>query len=301
MSTTLDSLIPAIAGAGIAVILASAAAAIGYASRFDKTPQHTSKLTGQEWVDELLDGHDGRFYNELGMHKHVFQKLLKVLQRMTGFDDTKHISAEEQLSIFLHFARRALSNRGLQERFQRSGDTISKCACLSSQIDKSSDVYARTIHRVLDALTSGTVHGAYMKLPTSETSVPDEIRDSPKFFPWFKDCIGALDGTHIAAFVPEASRASFRNRKGHVSQNVLAASSMDMLFLYVLPGWEGSASDSRVLEDARATSFKVPHGRYYLADAGYGGSDVVMVPYRGVRYHLKEWGTTKQRYASSRL
>ena len=36
----------------------------------------------------------------------------------------------------------------------------------------------------------------------------------------------------------------------------------DMQFIYVLPGWEGSAHDGRVLRDAvtRRTGLKVPQG-----------------------------------------
>ena len=112
--------------AGLSLIVAGGACAATYASRFDKVPQHTSKLRGQDWVNELLEGHDIRFHNELGMHKHVFQRLLKVLGRQAGLCDTRHVSAEEQLAIFLHFMHRAVSNRGLQEHFQRSPDTITR-------------------------------------------------------------------------------------------------------------------------------------------------------------------------------
>ena len=41
-----------------------------------------------------------------------------------------------------------------------------------------------------------------------------------------------------------------RNRKGDVSQNVLGVVDFHMLFTYVLAGWEGSAHDGRVLDDA---------------------------------------------------
>jgi hypothetical protein len=51
--------------------------------------------------------------------------------------------------------------------------------------------------------------------------------------------------------------------------------SKDVSFVYCLPGWEGSASDARVYEDARAKDFAIPEGKYYLADAGYGLSDTV--------------------------
>lgn len=136
----------------------------------------------------------------------------------------------------------------------------------------------------------------YVKLP-STTSVPPEIQMEPKFFPFFKDCLGAIDGTHINVFVPERDTARYRNRKGTISQNVLAACSFDLRFLYVRAGWEGSAGDGRTYEDARAHDFAIPEGKYYLADAGFPSCDTLLVPYRGVRYHLKEWGRSNQKYA----
>ncbi|KAL0430948.1 UNVERIFIED_CONTAM: hypothetical protein Sradi_0720800, partial [Sesamum radiatum] len=34
---------------------------------------------------------------------------------------------------------------------------------------------------------------------------------------------------------------------------------------------------------------KVPTGNYYLCDNGYGNVEGFLTPYKGVRYHLKEW------------
>jgi hypothetical protein len=72
---------------------------------------------------------------------------------------------------------------------------------------------------------------------------------------------------------------------------VLAGITFDVKFTYVLAGWEGSAHDSRVLNDAltRPGGFKIPEGKYYLGDAGYGNRNGILSPYRGVRYHLKEF------------
>lgn len=91
-----------------------------------KTPQHTSKLTGSEWVQELAYGHPSRCRNNLGLNKHVFQRLLSELMARAGLEDSKHIKASEQLAIFLYLATTGLSNRKTQERLQRSADTISK-------------------------------------------------------------------------------------------------------------------------------------------------------------------------------
>src|ERR1700677_5048787 len=145
----------------------------------------------------------------------------------------------------------------------------------------------RCVHRILDVLTSEKIYGAYVKLPTRNSLVPDEIRESIDIWPFFRDCVGAIDGSHIPAFVPKSMRVRFRDRKGQISQNVLAVCSMNMEFLYVLPGWEGSAADSCVFENARREDFRIPDGHYYLADAGYGNCDALLVPYRGGRSHLK--------------
>jgi len=43
---------------------------------------------------------------------------------------------------------------------------------------------------------------------------------------------------------------TYRNRKGRTSQNVLCACDFDMWFTFVAASWEGTAHDSKVLENA---------------------------------------------------
>ncbi|KAK1377379.1 Nuclease HARBI [Heracleum sosnowskyi] len=107
----------------------------------------------------------------------------------------------------------------------------------------------------------------------------------------FVDCVGAIDGTHVQASVPIKIQGKFRGRKDDTTQNVLAAITFDLKFSYVLAGWEGSARDSRVLNDAlsRRDGLKIAEGKYYLGDAGYGIQNGVISSYHSVRYHLKEY------------
>jgi len=154
----------------------------------------------------------------------------------------------------------------------------------------------RAIHHVLDLLISPKIYYDLVELPTKDSPVPEEISKSGSFYPWFKDCISILDRTHIPVHVPDAVRAAYHNRKGTLSQNVLAATTMDMMFAYVLPGWEGSAADSQIFDDAHAEDFTILEGWYYLADTGYPNCDTLLVPYRGVQYHLKEWGRASEKY-----
>lgn len=101
--------------------------------------------------------------------------------------------------------------------------------------------------------------------------------------------------------IPNVLQPRYRNRKGTLSQNVLAVCNFEMEFVYILAGWEGSAHDVRVLQDAQiAHSFITPKGKYWLGDAGYSNSEFVLAPYRGVRYHLKEVRQADQRPSNAK-
>ena len=63
-----------------------------------------------------------------------------------------------------------------------------------------------------------------------------------------------------------------------------------------MSGWEGSASDALIYMAARRHSLAIPEGKYVLGDAGFPSCLSVLVPYRGVWYHLKEWGCASERY-----
>ena len=93
---------------------------------YDKQPYHTSVLSGYGWVTELLNGHPERIRTELGLHKHVFLKLVDELRSM-GHSDARDVKLEEKLAIFLYACVTGLSVRHLGERFQRANGTITKC------------------------------------------------------------------------------------------------------------------------------------------------------------------------------
>jgi hypothetical protein len=109
------------------------------------------------------------------------------------------------------------------------------------------------------------------------------IANNPKFFPYFQNCIGAIDGSHIPAVIEAEKQAVFRNRKGFISQNVLAACNFDLTFSFALAGWEGSAHDSRVLADGLLKGLTIFPLKFYLGDAGYALSKYCLTPYRGQR------------------
>jgi hypothetical protein len=112
-------------GAILTVTTAAAAISASVATSVPKSPVRTSILTGEIWLAELFLS-PVRMDEQLGVTKHLFRQLSKELRAKHGLSDGKYVSANEQLAIFLHFARTGASSRMLQERFQRSGETISK-------------------------------------------------------------------------------------------------------------------------------------------------------------------------------
>ena len=102
-----------------------------------------------------------------------------------------------------------------------------------------------------------------------------------------------MDGSLLDAFMSSIDMACYRSRKGRISTNLLAACQFNLLFCYLLSGWEGRATDGRVFDEAPRTDFAIPPGSYYLGDTGFPNYDSLLVPYHGVQYHLKEWEQAK--------
>ena len=98
-----------------------------------------------------------------------------------------------------------------------------------------------------------------------QVSVTTEEFDNPQFKN-FDKCLGALDGTHINVFLPPGDYPQYRNRKQSLSQNVLTVCNFELLYVYILPGWEGSAYDSHVLKDVQDNhKFNTPEGIFLLS------------------------------------
>ncbi|KAL7607976.1 hypothetical protein Lser_V15G11552 [Lactuca serriola] len=120
-------------------------------------------------------------------------------------------------------------------------------------------ITSRCFHRVLRAVIA--LESYYIQQPKGDV-VSKEIQEKNRFYPYFKNCVGAIDGTHVH-------------------------------FTYVLTGWEGTASDSRIVKDAlkRDDKLLIPRGRYYLVDACLPHTLELMTSYRE-----RAFGVLKRRF-----
>ena len=73
---------------------------------------------------------------------------------------------------------------------------------------------------------------------------------------------GVLDGTYIKVNVESTDRPKYRSSKNEIATNVLGVCTPKMQFVYVLPRWEGFATNGRVLRDAisRRNGLKILQG-----------------------------------------
>ncbi|KAJ9145635.1 hypothetical protein P3X46_027997 [Hevea brasiliensis] len=211
--------------------------------------------TGLVWLQEIMRGNERRCVNLFRMDKDTLIKLCLDLECHYKLKCSKKMTILEKVGMFLYVLALGASNRQVQERFQHSGETVS-----------------RNFHEVLKAMLCLSI---------------DMIKSTDL------DCIGAIDGTHVSAYVQEENLIRFIGRKGVPTQNIMAACSFDMQFTFVMVGWEGTAHDGRLFQYAinkQNLNFpKPPPGKYYLVDAGYQQMEGYLAPYKGTRYHLPDF------------
>ncbi|KAL8497922.1 hypothetical protein ACS0TY_021318 [Phlomoides rotata] len=227
-----------------------------------------SRVSGQiKYLRKVIEISNEDCINHLRMSRGAFSRLCYLLETSGGLQSTRNCTIAEQVAMFLSIPAHHTKKHIVKSNHIRSGHTVSK-----------------HFHRVLNSI---------IRLHSILLSQPRPIDENCTNERWkhFKGCLGALDGTYIDVHVPITEKGRYRNRKGQVSVNVLGVCDKNMRFVYVLTGWEGSATDSRVLQYTinRVNGLKVPIGNYYLCDNGYPNCDGFLTPYKGVRYHLNEW------------
>ncbi|WOG95454.1 hypothetical protein DCAR_0414773 [Daucus carota subsp. sativus] len=209
---------------------------------------------GYHFVNNLMKEDPHNFRELHRMYPNVFLKLCHIIREGTSLEDTRFLSVEEMVATFLLIVGHNDLYCNVRQWFNRSHFATST-----------------NFNKVLKVLN--TIAPQLMVKPKG---VSPKISKSTRFYLYFKDCVGAMDGTHIPAMIRGWAVSSYHNRRGFNSQNVLAAC---------------SAHDSKVLNDAlsRRNGLKVPPGKYFLVDYGFTNRRQVLAPLRGVRYHLKDF------------
>ena len=186
--------------------------------------EHERAIKRAYWLDSLMN--DRIRKEQLRMDRRCFDKLCEVLVTRGDLVTTRNVTVIEIVAFFLHTLAHDLKNRTIGAVFTRSGETVS-----------------RQFHTVLKAVMK--IGKYYIKQVDFNVTY-----DGDDKWEWFEGALRALDGTLIKMTVPVEDRPRYRERKGDITTNVLATCDPSLRFNYVLPGWEGSAFDPRILGDA---------------------------------------------------
>ncbi|KNZ53042.1 uncharacterized protein VP01_335g1 [Puccinia sorghi] len=140
-------------------------------------PYNDLDLTGANYTIVILRGNPCQCVAILRVPSSTFKFLCTELIQVKMEPVSKLLSMEEQLAIFLYITGHNNSNRLVQDRFQHSGQTISK-------------VFRHILHLLVH------LAGKFISSPPSNR-VSGHITSNPKFSPFFNNCVGAIYGVHI--------------------------------------------------------------------------------------------------------
>ena len=154
----------------------------------------TSFLSGKVYIQELLHiAYPRQCIEVLQMLFATFLVLKEWLVSKTSLKKShKRVSIIQKLAMFLQIVGERSRNYAIQERFQYFGDIV-----------------LRVFHEVL--VTLMIFHQKIVLLPLADTPLADQIAKDSKYFLYFENCIGVLDGIHIPVYVPTTQTTPYHN------------------------------------------------------------------------------------------
>ncbi|KAL2510476.1 DDE Tnp4 domain-containing protein [Abeliophyllum distichum] len=162
------------------------------ARHLPRAPHRNWEIERQMTLTRMFGTSDRICRDLLRMKIGPFQRLCAFL-RTFGLVDSKSVRVEEQMAIFLNTVGHDQRNRAGSFTFFRSGQTVSY-------------YFHRVLHACLglfrEVVTNATIHNS-----------PYDKDNVKPWYSYFQDAVGAIDGTHIDAYVPVEDQARYRNRK----------------------------------------------------------------------------------------
>ena len=91
-----------------------------------KTSQRTSMLSGAQFVRDMIKGHPQTCYELFRMDKETFMNLCDHLKRHENLHDTRFVTVEEAMVMFLLIVGHNVRMRVVADCFQHSTETVAR-------------------------------------------------------------------------------------------------------------------------------------------------------------------------------
>ncbi|KAL0448550.1 UNVERIFIED_CONTAM: hypothetical protein Slati_1411400 [Sesamum latifolium] len=172
--------------------------------------------------DQVRNLHRLVVVGNLRMDHNAFGRMCYILEHSGGLLGTKHVTVSEQVVMFLSVISHQKKNCIVEHGFITYGRTVSK-----------------HFHAVLNTISK--MHDIFLAKPPAITA--DYLDPRWRWFKvlWMKNS--------LTIEYPNTKKADIEYGKDRL-QSILGVCNLNMQFLYVLSGCDGSAADSRVLRDA---------------------------------------------------
>ncbi|XP_050257153.1 uncharacterized protein LOC126702493 [Quercus robur] len=169
---------------------------------YDKQPMRASALTGKAYMDKATEGNAMNCYEMFRMTPELLLHLVDELAQHGYLRDGRgEVNVTQAVAMLLYVLGHNTRFRCVADRFQHSTETM--CRHFRKAL--------RTVHHYAKHL---------IKPDQNVTGLPKHLQVN-KYWPWFERCIGAIDGTHVSARPPKNETQAHRDRKSHITTNVL--------------------------------------------------------------------------------
>ena len=133
--------------------------------RLPRAPYVNHVAEREHYINSILHGSERHCVNQIRMKPIAFHHLCHILIKGENVCPTIHMSITEQMLMFCHIIGHNVRFRVIGSRFHRSTETVHR--------------YFKVVLREVLKL-----YRALIRLPSEDT--PPEIRNSRRFYPYFK-------------------------------------------------------------------------------------------------------------------
>jgi len=228
----------------------------------------------EDYISLLFRKDEHEFFRFMRVTKDTFKSLVKILEEGEHFNPERPHStgprptaANTALAVTLWYLGNMCSQRDVAERFHISQGH----ACY-------------LINVVVDALCD---QGPSVIVWPSFSDI-NAIEAEFKEFANFPGIVGAIDGCHVQAIVPDDVQSDYLDRNHNHSVNLMAVCDAQKKFTYCFAGYPGSIHDQRVFANStlgqsltETSNIHFPSKYYHIVgDSAFMLHTHVMVPYK---------------------